>query len=112
MLRDALIIAQSINPRPQYQPRALALASCGISSVNVCQSTPTPLGRYGLQRVKNCIYTKNCLKRPLSKSSDDTQGGGGGTLIFSAYVDSDPASNVHSKKISRISSTPKKYLKF
>ena len=39
-------------------------------------------------------------------------GGGGGTLIFSAYVGSDPASTVHPKKISGISSTPKKYLKF
>ena len=38
--------------------------------------------------------------------------GGGGTLIFSAYVGSDPASALHPKKISGISSTPKKYLKF
>ena len=36
----------------------------------------------------------------------------GGTLFFSAYVGSDPASTVHPKKISGISSTPKKYLKF
>ena len=36
----------------------------------------------------------------------------GGTLIFSAYVGSDPASTVHPKKISGISNTPKKYLKF
>ena len=36
----------------------------------------------------------------------------GGTLIFSTYVGSGPASTVHSKKISGISSTPKKYLKF
>ena len=39
-------------------------------------------------------------------------GGGGGTLIFSAYVGSDPASTLHPPKISGISSTPKKYLKF
>ena len=39
-------------------------------------------------------------------------GGGGGTLIFSAYVGSDPAFALHPKKISGISSTPKKYLKF
>ena len=39
-------------------------------------------------------------------------GGGGGTLIFSAYVGSDPASALHPIKISGISSTPKKYLKF
>ena len=38
--------------------------------------------------------------------------GGGGTLIFSAYVGSDPASSFHPKKISGILSTPKKYLKF
>ena len=38
--------------------------------------------------------------------------GGGGTLIFSAYVGSDPASALHPKRISGISSTPKKYLKF
>ena len=31
----------------------------------------------------------------------------GGTLIFSAYVGSDPASALHPKKISGISSTPK-----
>ena len=41
----------------------------------------------------------------------ETQGGGGGTLIFSAYVGSDPASAFHPPKISGISSTPKKYLK-
>ena len=34
-------------------------------------------------------------------------GGGRGTLIFSAYVGSDPASTVHPQKISGISSTPK-----
>ena len=39
-------------------------------------------------------------------------GGGGGTLIFSAYVGSDPAFALHPQKISGISSTPKKYLKF
>ena len=39
-------------------------------------------------------------------------GAGGGTLIFSAYVGSDPASTVHPKKVSEISSTPQKYLKF
>ena len=33
-------------------------------------------------------------------------GGGGGTLFFSAYVGSHPASTVHPKKISGISSTP------
>ena len=44
----------------------------------------------------------------------DSGGWGGGTLIFSAYVGSDPASTIHPKKISGISSTPKKYryLKF
>ena len=36
----------------------------------------------------------------------------GGTLIISAYVGSDPASTVPPKKISGISSTQKKYLKF
>ena len=35
-------------------------------------------------------------------------GGGGGTLIFSACIGPDPASTVHPKKISGISSTPKK----
>ena len=35
-------------------------------------------------------------------------GGGGGNLIFSAYVGSDPASTVHPPKILEISSTPKK----
>ena len=38
-------------------------------------------------------------------------GGGGGTLIFSSYVGSGPASTVHPKNISGISSTQKK-LKF
>ena len=42
----------------------------------------------------------------------DPQGGGGGTPIFYAYVGSDPASTVHPQKISGISNTPKKYLKF
>ena len=45
-------------------------------------------------------------------SSCQCGGGGGGTLIFSAYVGSDPAFALHPKKISGISSTPKKYLKF
>ena len=36
----------------------------------------------------------------------------GGTLIFSAYVGSDPASALHPQKISGFLSTPKKYLKF
>ena len=55
--------------------------------------------------------------------ADEGGGGGGGgqglgggprgvTLIFSSYVGSDPASTVHPKKISVISNTPKKYLKF
>ena len=39
-------------------------------------------------------------------------GGEGGHSHFSAYVGSDPASALHLKKISGISSTPKKYLKF
>ena len=39
-------------------------------------------------------------------------GGGGGYSHFSSYVGSGPASSVHPKKISGISSTPKKYLKF
>ena len=39
-------------------------------------------------------------------------GGGGGVLYFSPYVGSDPAPTVYPKKISGISSTPKKYLKF
>ena len=39
-------------------------------------------------------------------------GGGGGYSNFSAYVGSDLASTVHPKKISGISNTPKKYLKF
>ena len=43
------------------------------------------------------------------------RGGGGegaGYSISFAYVGSDPASTVHPKKISGISSTPKNYLKF
>ena len=36
----------------------------------------------------------------------------GGTLIFSSYVGSGPAPTVHPQKISEITSTPKKYLKF
>ena len=48
----------------------------------------------------------------LATFSPSGVGGGGGTLIFFAYVGSDPASTVHPKKISGISSTPKKYLKF
>ena len=39
-------------------------------------------------------------------------GGGGGTLIFSAYVGSDPASALHPQKISGISSTPKNIWNF
>ena len=50
--------------------------------------------------------------RPGRLRSQGGGGGGGGTLIFSAYVGSDPASTVHPQKISGISNTPKKYLKF
>ena len=39
-------------------------------------------------------------------------GGGGGTVFFSVYVGSDPASTVHPKKISGISRTPKKIFEF
>ena len=38
-------------------------------------------------------------------------GGEGGTLIFSSYVGSGPASTFHPKKILEISNTPKKYLR-
>ena len=37
----------------------------------------------------------------------DVSQGGGGTVFFSAYVGSDPASTVHPPKISGISSNPK-----
>ena len=56
-----------------------------------------------------------CLIFTSSEGSGEScprVGGGGGTLIFSAYVGSDPASTVHPKKISGILNTPKKYLKF
>ena len=43
---------------------------------------------------------------------NDDDDPGGGTLIFSAYVGSDPASTVHPQKISGISSTPQKNLEF
>ena len=45
----------------------------------------------------------------LKVSSDrlgEAQGGGGGTLIFSAYVGSDPAPALHPINISGTSSTP------
>ena len=54
-------------------------------------------------------------ERERERERDDHHGVAlpqGGTLIFSAYVGSDPASTVHPKKISGISSYPKKYLKF
>ena len=53
-------------------------------------------------RMRSCFQL--ILDEPISPR--------GGTLIFSAYVGSDPASTVHPKKISEISSTPKKYVKF
>ena len=57
-----------------------------------------------------CLFDFYIVKAPVQKP----QGGGGGrpTLIFSAYVGSDPASTIHPKKISGISSTLKKYLEF
>ena len=53
----------------------------------------------------------------LGESRGGGQGPGGGvwgwgTLIFFSYVGSCPASTVQPQKISGISSTPKKYLKF
>ena len=56
-----------------------------------------------------CCVCRNyveLIKRTLCCHSP-RGGGGGGTLIFSAYVGSDPASTVHPKTIH-----PKKYLKF
>ena len=46
-----------------------------------------------------------------SHQSLSRQGGGGGTLIFSAYVGSDPVSTVHPPKNIRNLKHPKKYLK-
>ena len=40
------------------------------------------------------------------------QWGGGGTLIFSAYVGSDPASTVHPKKYQQFRAPQKNILKF
>ena len=58
------------------------------------------------------VKKSSCLKPQGLAQGGGGGGGGGGTLIFSAYVGSDPASTVHPKKISEISSTLKKYLKF
>ena len=44
-------------------------------------------------------------KRKVPESSEG--GGGGGTLLFSSYVGSGPASTLHPKIISGISSTQK-----
>ena len=41
------------------------------------------------------------------KTGQNSQGGGGGSLIFSSYVGSGPASTLHPKKISGISSNQK-----
>ena len=51
----------------------------------------------------------NMLFTDINRSQE---GGGGGTLIFSSYVGSGPASALQPQKISGISSTPEKYLKF
>ena len=54
-------------------------------------------------------------KMPLDVSKVKGQcpgGGGGGTLNFSSYIGSGPAFTLHPQKISGISSTPKKCLKF
>ena len=52
---------------------------------------------------------RRLLGRPVLKLlSCWSPRGGGGTLIFSAYVGSDPASTLHPKKLSGISSTPNK----
>ena len=52
------------------------------------------------------------FKRLISAKPECPRGRGGGTLFFSAYVGSDPASTVHPKKISGISSTQKKKWNF
>ena len=57
------------------------------------------------------MQTWKCWKPVCFVSMALTQGGGGGTLNFSAYVGSGPASTLHSNKISGILNTPK-YLKF
>ena len=54
-------------------------------------------------------WFQNTGSHTRSKLSPDPQGD---TQFFSVYVGSNPASTVHPKKISGISRTPKKYLKF
>ena len=46
------------------------------------------------------------------KGATYTAGGGGGSLIFSAYVGSDPASTIHPQKIPGISATSKNIWNF
>ena len=63
---------------------------------------------YLLNRPRMSIYLK--LQREERRAFSgcfSPKGGGGGTLIFSAYVGSDPASTLHHKKKSGISSIPK-----
>ena len=64
-----------------------------------------------LRDAKTKCYNRS--KAPRGHVSiEGSTGGGGGDSIFSSYVGSGPASTVHPKKISEISSSPKQYLKF
>ena len=64
--------------------------------------------------VVKCSFEYLCVVRQDTRRQHNLGVGaqGGGTLMFSAYVGSDPASTVYPKKISGILSTPQKYLKF
>ena len=67
-------------------------------------------GNRQIPQLQRLAYTLDIFN--ISSCVDPKGGGGqprgGGTLFFSAYVGLDPASTVHPKKISGISSTQKK----
>ena len=86
----------------------------GIDILGIAILTPTQV------KVHNLNLFEGLLKFKISSGGRSMRGPSihrlvtaqGGTLIFSAYVGSDPASTVHPQKISGISNTPKNYLKF
>ena len=93
---------QLIVVRPEFKVTVTAELYTALSDPNMCPQT-----KFGIP-ISNARETIFLDLRAEVKPS----GGGGGALIFSSYVGSDPASTVHPKKKSGILRTSKKYLKF
>ena len=95
-----------------YEDLSIGVIVGGADALAVCRALRgLPVGFLSFAGEVGAVKPVTGLRPPVKYFTDRSKAQGG-TLIFSAYVGSDPASTVHPQKISGISSTPKKYLKF